>query len=183
MTSTLTDKAVVGRRITLTYYRDLPDGPKHPGIVTLVTSDKTGVLIRLDGKRYNIPARVDFEGITYLDQVVDVPALPMGRFTPAASDDDGFLEQDGVLLSTIREDGEDVIVITGPGRQEEAIAAASAYLDSAGVDISYVNFDAIRPYWAVFEWRAEDALSPWSVRWDNVAEGDDQAVHIYHLPA
>lgn len=182
MTSTVTDKAVVGRRITLTYYRDLPDGPKHPGIITLVTSDKAGVMIRLDGKRYNVPARVEYEGITYLDEVVDVPALPMGRFTPTPSDDNGFLEQNGVLLSTIGEDGEDLILIVGPGQQEKAIAAASAYLDSVGVDIHYVNFDAISPHWAVFEWRAEDALSPWSVRWD-AAQGDDQAVHIYHLPA
>jgi hypothetical protein len=34
----------------------------------------------------------------------------------------------------------------------------------------------------VFEWEPEDAESPWTVSWD-AAEGDDQAVHIYYLPA
>lgn len=181
-THTIDARAVPGRRVTLTYYRELPDGPKHPGIITKVDSAEydNGLWIRLDGTRCNVHARTDYEGITYLDQVVDVPVLPMGRFTPVASDQFGFYEHAGILLATIGEDGEDLVMVTD-GR-EKAIAAARGYLDSIGVDVDYVYLDTVRPHWAVFEWEPEDAEMPWTVRWD-VSEGDDQAVHLYHLPA
>src|SRR5205823_1111058 len=102
MTSTLTEKAVVGRRITFTYYRDLdqPGPPAYPGIITGTQPGYSGGLvarIRLDGKRSNLAIPVDYEGLTYLDEVVPVPELPMGRFIPVASDENGFYEKAGVL--------------------------------------------------------------------------------------
>lgn len=188
MTSTVMEKAVVGRRVQFAYHRSLHDDSAtlyHPGIITGTEPGLSGCLrarIRLDGQRSTLSIPVDYEGLCYVDEVVPVPDLPMGPFTPVADDRMGFYEKAGVLLATIGEDGEDLILIAGPGRQEKAIEAAARYLDSVGVDIHYVNFDAVRPYWAVFEWEPEDAESPWTVRWD-AAEGDDQALHIYHLPA
>lgn len=180
MTSSLVQKAVVGRRVTLTYYRDLqlPNPPVHPGIITSVTEDQAGVRIRLDGKRYNLPARADYRGLTYLDEVVPVPALPMGRFTPTAADLLGVWE--GVPLSTIGEDGEDLILLTGD--LAKARAAAMAYDQEVGVHPDSANYDRIQACWAVFEWEPEDAEYPWTVRWD-AAEGDDQAIRIHYLPA
>lgn len=180
MTSTLTEKAVVGRRVTLTYYRDLrlADPPTHPGIITGVGEDKASLWIRLDGKRYNLAARTDFEGLTYLDEVVPVPALPMGRFAPTAADMAGVWE--GVPLSTVGEDGEDLILLTDDA--DKARAAAVAYDQEVGVHPDSANYDLLRPRWVVFEWEPEDSEAPWSVRWD-ANEGDDMAVHIYYLPA
>ena len=180
MNSTVTEQAVVGRRITLTYYRDLrlPNPPAHPGIITSVTQDQASVRIRLDGKRYNLAARADYQGLTYLDQVVDVPALPMGRFTPTAADMLGVWE--GVPLSPIGVDGEDLILLTDD--PAKAQAAAVAYDREMGVHPDSANYDRIQACWAVFEWEPEDSETPWTVRWD-AAEGDDQAVRIHYLPA
>lgn len=184
MTSTLEDLAVAGRRVTFTYYRHLESGPAVPGIITGTEPAVNGALlarVRLDGTRSTLTPPVDYEGLTYLDEVVPVPELPMGRFTPERSDTYGFYEKDGVLIAAICEDGEDLIVITDD--REKAIAVAHAYLDDqAWVDLDYVDFDDIRAHWAVFEWEPEDAESPWTVRWD-AAEGDDQAIHIFYLPA
>lgn len=180
MSSTLTEKAVAGRRVELTYYRDLDvdDSPTHPGIITGVGDDKASLWIRLDGKRYNLAARPDYEGLRYLDEVVAVPELPMGRFTPTADDLEGVWA--GVPVCSIGEDG-DLILLTG-GR-EKAIAAVRSYLDDqAWVDLDYVDFDDIRAHWAVFEWEPEDAECPWTVNWD-AAEGDDQAIRIHYLHA
>ncbi|MGW2384340.1 hypothetical protein [Streptomyces sp. NPDC001658] len=180
MTGTLAEKAVVGRRVTLTFHRDLnlPNPPAYPGIITSVSPDKTSVWVRLDGKRYNLPARADYRGLTYLDQVVDVPALPMGRFTPTPADLLGVWE--GVPLSTVGEDGEDLILLTAD--RDKAVAAAKAYDAEVGVHPDSANYDRVRACWAVFEWEPEDAEFPWTVDWD-AAEGDDQAVQIYYLPA
>lgn len=180
MSSTLTEQAVVGRRVELTYYRDLDvaDSPTHPGIITGVSDDEAGLWIRLDGKRYNLPVRPDYQGLRYLDDVVPVPALPMGRFTPTPADMLGVWED--VPLSTIGEDGEDLILLATD--RNKAIAAAVAYSREIGLDLDDVDFDVIRPCWAVFEWEPEDAECLWTVNWD-AAEGDDQAVHIYYLPA
>lgn len=184
MSSTLETKAVTGRRITFTYYRHLADGPAHPGIITGTETAVNGALlarVRLDGTRSTLTPPVDYEGLTYLDEVVPVPELPMGRFTPEASDANGFWEKEGVLLAAIGEDGEDLVIITG--LREEAIAAARAYLDDqAWVDLDYVDFDDIRTHWAVFEWEPEDAECPWIVHWD-AQESDDQAIRIHYLPA
>jgi hypothetical protein len=181
MSSTLTEKAVVGRRITFTYYRDLQlaDPPAYPGIITgLVPEQGASLKIRLDGRRSTLHSPPDYQGLRYLDEVVAVPELPMGRFTPTADDLEGVWA--GVPVCSIGEDG-DLIALTG-GR-EKAIAAVRSYLDDqAWVDLDYVDFDDIRAHWAVFEWEPEDAESPWTVNWD-AAEGDDQAIRIHYLPA
>lgn len=178
MSSTLTEKAVVGRRIELTYYRDLEkdNAPTHPGIITSI--GQGSVWIRLDGKRYSLHARSNFQGLRYLDDVVSVPELPMGRFQPAAGDMLGVWE--GVPLSTIGEDGEDLILLTTD--REKAAAAAIAYDREVGVDVDCVDYGRLRACWAVFEWEPEDAEFPWTVRWD-ASDDEDQAVHIYYLPA
>ena len=83
-------------------------------------------------------------------------------------------------MAFIGEDAEDLILLTDD--QDKAVEAAAAYFREADIDLEYVHFDSMRPYWAVFEWEPEDAECPWTVRWD-AAEGDDQAVHVYLLPA
>lgn len=180
MSSAVTEKAVVGRRIELAYGRDLKnDGEKatyHPGIITEVYPES--VWIRLDGTRCNTRARTDYEGLRYLDQVVPVPELPMGRFQPTAADMLGVWE--GVPLSTIGEDGEDLIVLTDD--EDKAAKAIAAYAREVGMDLDYLGLQFLRPCWAVFEWEPEDAECPWTVNW-GASEGDDQAVHIYYLPA
>ncbi|MFD8777581.1 hypothetical protein [Streptomyces sp. NPDC059916] len=182
MTTTLTDLAVVGRRVELTYHRDLndPAQPAHPGVITSVNADKASVWIRLDGKRYNLPARTDYEGLTYLNEVGDVPELPMGPFTPVADDKNGLYEKEGVLFAATGEDGEDWVVVTDD--RDKAYAAARAYAKERGMDLDWINAEGLKPSWAVFEWEPEDAEFPWTVRWD-AAEGDDKAVRIHYLPA
>ena len=180
MSTTLEAKAVVGRRITLTYRYDaeLPDPPVWSGIITGVSDDKTSLWIRPDGKRYNLAARTDYEGLTYLDEVVPVPALPMGPFVPTAADMVGVWE--GVPLSMLGEDGEDLILLTDD--RDKAYAAALAYAREVLIDVEYVDKEDMRSCWAVFTWEPEDAESPWTVDW-SAAEGDEKAVHIYYLPA
>jgi len=186
MTSTLAEKAVVGRRVTFTYYRDLEetDAVTHPGIITDTEPGfSEGTLIarvRLDGKRSSMHIPAAYEGLTYLDEVVPVPELPMGRFLPVASDGNGFYEKAGVLVAAVGEDGEDLIVLTGD--RVAARAAVGEYAQWTGLDLDYIAAGDLRAKWAVFEWEPEDAECPWTVRWDAV-EGEDQAVHIYHLPA
>ncbi|NUQ95814.1 MAG: hypothetical protein HOY79_04395 [Streptomyces sp.] len=181
MSSTLTEKAVVGRRVELARYRDLKnDGDNatyHPGILTGV--DKDGVWIRLDGTRYTVRARTDYEGLRYLDQVVPVPELPMGRFIPVADDKNALWEKAGVLMATIGEDGEDLVLVTDD--RAKAWTAACEYFREARIDIDpdYQDADDLRPEWAVFEWEPEDAECPWTVV--PAAEGDDMAVHVYYL--
>lgn len=184
MTSTLTEKAVAGRRVTFTYHRDrgLPEPPAHPGVITGTEPGASGRLlarIRLDGTRSNLHVPVDDEGLTYLDQVGPVPELPMGRFVPVPSDTNGIWEKEGVPLALIGEDGEDLILITDSA--EKARTAAMAYATEVDWDLDYVDFDSLQPYWAVFEWEPEDAECPWTVSW--ASKGDAQAVHIYYLPA
>lgn len=188
MSTPITDigaRAVTGRRVTFTYYRDLDqaDAPAYPGIITGTEPGYNGALlarIRLDGTRSNLSIPVGYEGLTYLDQVAPVPQLPMGPFTPVADDHMGFYEKAGVLLATLGEDGEDLVIVTDD--LAKARAAASAYADEIGLDPDYVHLNHLHPLWAVFEWEPEDAECPWTVNWD-AAEGDDQAVHIYYLPA
>lgn len=179
-TLTLAKKAVVGRRVELTYHRDLnvPDAPAHPGIVTSVSDDLASLSIRVDGTRYNLHARTDYEGLVYLDEVVPVPALPMGRFTPTTADMFGVWE--GVPVSPIGEDAEVLILITDD--REKADAAAAAYAHDMGIALDVIDFECMEACWAVFDWEPEDAECPWAVNW-RAAEGDDQAVHIFYLPA
>jgi hypothetical protein len=180
-TTTLEDLAVRGRRVLFTYFRQLGDGPEHPGIITGLEDGDSGslrALIRIDGTRSNLSVPVDYEGLTYLEEVVDVPDLPMGPFTPAANDLLGVWED--VPLATIGEDGTDLIILTDD--RDKAVAAARAYDREVGVDVHFVNYDAIKAYWAVFTWEPEDSEFPWTVRWD-AQEGDNQAIRIHYLPA
>jgi hypothetical protein len=189
MTSSLKEKAVVGRRVTFTYYRDmdLADPPAHPGIITGTEPGYSGALlalIRLDGTRSTLHIPVAYEGLTYLDEVTEVPELPMGRFTPTPDQLEG--EWEGVPICSIGEDGA-VIALTDD--HEKAVNAIAVYRREMAGCLYNPAFDSVDPddvvaRWAVFEWQPEDAECPWLVSWgDGVAEGDDQAVHIYHLPA
>jgi hypothetical protein len=186
MTSTLEENAAAGRRVTFTYYRDLDqaDGPTYPGIITGTEPGLNGALlarIRLNGKRSTLTIPVDYDGITYLDEVGPVPDLPMGPFTPVADDTNGFYEKAGVLLAPIGEDGEDLVIITGD--LNKARAAAAQYANDTDLDPDYLDLDDLRPEWAVFEWEPEDSEIPWTVRWGDEFKGSDQAVRIHYLPA
>lgn len=183
MTSTLA-KAVAGRRVTFTYHRDrgLPNPPAHPGVITGTEPGYSGHLlakVRLDGTRSNLHIPIDSEGLTYLDQVGPVPELPMGRFIPAADDRTGFYERAGVLVATIGEDGEDLVILTSD--PDKAREAARAHDAEVGVDVDSVDYALMRPKRAYFEWQPEDAECPWFVNWTE--EGDDQALQLYYLPA
>jgi hypothetical protein len=177
MTSTLTEKAVVGRRIMFTYYRDLekPAPPEHPGVITeLVPDQGASVRLRLDGKRSSLHVPPDYQGLRYLDEVGPVPGLPMGRFTPTADDFGGDWE--GVPVFQC--ESEDIVILTGD--QLRAAVALHAFCQDMGIDREFLP--AMQARWAVFEWEPEDADYPWTVRWDAV-QGDDQAIRIHYLPA
>lgn len=176
MTDTLEDLAVRGRRVELALLRDKDN--YLPGIITNVPADQAALWVRLDGKRYNLPVRADHPYLRYLDEVVPVPALPMGAFTPSEADMVGVWED--VPLATIGEDGEALILLTDD--RDKAIQSATAYDREVGIDIGYVDYERMAAHWAVFTWEPEDAEFPWTVRWD-AAEGDDQAVRIHYLPA
>lgn len=186
MTSTLTEKAVAGRHVTFTYYRDLDqaDSPTYPGIITGTEPGLSGALlakVRLDGTRSNLHIPVDYEGLTYLDEVGPVPELAMGRFHPTPNDLDG--EWEGVPVCSIGEDG-DLIALTND--LETAVTAMNVYRrDMAGClynpEWDTVAGDNLAPHWAYFEWQPEDAECPWLVTWTH--EGDDQAIQLYYLPA
>ncbi|NUS25090.1 MAG: hypothetical protein HOV92_12820 [Streptomyces sp.] len=182
MTTTMNARAVVGRRVMFTRYSDLgkPDAAK-PGIITeLIPTQGASVRIRLDGQRYTLHARPDYQGLTYLDEVTDVPALPMGAFTPTADDLGGAWEGVPVCLLEDVAGGEHVIALTGD--TAAARTAVATYLTETGWDVEFVDLDRLEARWAVFEWEPEDADSPWTVNLD-ASEDDDQAVHIYYLPA
>lgn len=169
--------AVAGRRVMFAYHRDR--GTYLPGIVTDVITGPNGgpvLLIRLDGQRrpHHVPA--DYEFVRYLEEVVPVPALPMGRFTPTASDLGG--EVHGVLVCSVGEDGETLIFLTGDKSQAES--AAKVYVPELGLDKEYVNLQGLQTAWAVFDWEPADAESEWTVRWD-ATEADDQAIRIHYL--
>lgn len=183
MSSTLTEKVVVGRRVAFTYYRDLkrPNPPEHTGIITALVPDQGASLkIRLDGQRTSLHSRPDYQGLRYLDEVITpVPELPMGRFTPTLAELGG--EWAGVPVCLLESDigSEHVIALTGD--LDAATTAVIAFLSQTGWDLDYVDLDRLKPRWAVFEWQPEDSDTPWTVRWD-AAEGDDNAVRIHYLP-
>lgn len=174
MSTTLTDKAVVGRRIV---HDHAAYGKKLPGIITRLNDGEAGgFFVRLDGQRssFFVPAKF-VDRVTFLDQVVDpVPELPMGRFHPTVDDFGGDWE--GIPVCSL--ESEDIIILTTD--QDRADAALRAFCKDMWIDHEYLP--TMQSRWAVFEWEPEDADIPWTVRWD-AAEGDDQAVHIYHLPA
>lgn len=177
-TQTVHPKAQIGRRIMFTRYSDLKNGgPEQPGIITgLVPTQGASVRIRLDGQRSVFYVRPDFEGLRYLDETGPVPELPMGRFHPTPDELEG--EWEGVPVCSINEDGDIVLFTTD---REKAVTAATAYFKDAWIDLDFVNWDWLQLRWAFFEWEPEDADTHWSMDW--CAEGDDHAIHLYHLPA
>ncbi|MEU7338653.1 hypothetical protein [Streptomyces sp. NPDC007074] len=176
MTTALEDLAVRGRRVELALLRDKDN--YLPGIITNVTTDQAALWVRLDGKRCNLPVRADHEYLRYLDEVVDVPDLPMGPFTPGEADMAGVWA--GVPLAAIGEDGEALVLLTDD--RDKAVQAATAYDREIGVDIHYVDYDQMAARWAVFTWEPEDAEFAWTIRWD-VQESDDHAIRVHYLPA
>ena len=188
MTTTQTEqpRAVRGRRVQLIRYRDLkiPGDHAYPGIIT-DTEDGFGdtilAVIRVDGDRSTLRVPTDYEGLTYLDEVTDVPDLPMGRFVPTAEQLEG--EWEGVPICSLNEDG-DLIALTND--HDRAVAAMNVYRRAMGGCLYNPEFDTVAPdrlkaQWAVFEWQPEDSDLDWLVTW--AAEGDDQAVQLYYLPA
>jgi hypothetical protein len=187
MTSTLTEQAVAGRRVEFMYYRDLPDGPARPGIITGTApgiGDGLLAVVRLDGKRSALDVPVDYQGLTYLDEVVPVPDLPAGPFIPTAAHPDGFQEKADVLVTAVGEDGEDLIAITTD--RSAAVTALRAWAVHLGYDVDYLDFDRMTARWGVFDWEPVDPEHPyradhWFVSWD-AQESDTGSVHIFHLP-
>ena len=176
MSSTLTEKAVVGRRII---HNHRSRKQKVPGIITRLNEGESGGFwVRLDGDRHTFFVPPKFVHlVTFLEEVTEVAALPMGRFQPTVDQLEGAWE--GVPVCTVSEDGDLILLTTD---RNAAVRAATAYFEYAGVDLDYVHFDSLALRWAVFEWEPEDADTDWTVRWD-AREGDDQAVHVYLLPA
>jgi hypothetical protein len=179
MTATLIDaRAVRGRRITLHGYASL-DHALH-GIVTAVDNEHPVLRIRLDGHRSNIVVRADSPDLTYLDEVTEVPDLPMGRFLPTAENLRGSV-YDGITVCDF--DDDDLAVLTD--NRDQAATAVSAHLrESWGVEDDEVIRDHVRDLtdrWAYFAWEPEDAEHAWQMHW--CEPGDDMAVHIHYLPA
>jgi hypothetical protein len=177
------EQAVVGRRVEFAYYSNLQSDSKtvwHPGIITATEPGLTGVtlaVIRLDGERrsgLHIP--VDYEGLRYLAQVVDVPELPMGRFQPTKSMP-GFEEFEGVLVVIL---GDDRLVMVTADPVKAVTAANERLLDMGAYGDA--TTEQLRSGWAVFEWQPEDAEHDWFMDF-SAEEGDDHAVRIHYLPA
>jgi hypothetical protein len=185
MTTTLETMAVPGRRVERRIHQSVNDDRADvyaPGIITKTQTATNGALlarVRLDGQRSSLALPADYDGLRYLDQIVDVPELPMGPFTPTDDEKNGFTTYAGALAAPIGEDGEALVVVTTDLGTAEA--AASAYAKATDLDPDYVDVDELKPMWAVFEWEPEESEYPWSVRWD-ATQGDDHAVHIYYLP-
>ncbi|MFE9812347.1 hypothetical protein [Streptomyces sp. NPDC005548] len=181
MTSTQTayPKAHTGRRVAFIRYRDLPNGPQTEGIITGVDLEQPAsqLLIRLDGARSNLHVRPNYEGLTYLDEVVPVPELPVGPFTPVANDLNGFYERDGLVVAAVGEDGEDLVAITDD--RDKAFAAVVGHGTQVGYDMDDFEREDLDARWVVFEWQPDDAECTWFM--NPAAEGDDQAVHVYSL--
>ncbi|MFB7592384.1 hypothetical protein [Streptomyces sp. NPDC056169] len=169
-------EAVAGRRVEFAYYRD--QDVYLPGIITAITDDPASLRVRLDGTRSNLACRADYEGIRYLDQVIPVPDLPMGRFHPTVRDFDGTLYA-GIPVCEFED--EDIVLLTPD--PTTARAALAAYLDDHGMDPEYHRHhpDCLELRWVVFEWQPEDAECPWLMTFGT--GGADMAVQIHYLPA
>lgn len=168
------EAVVIGRRVEFAYYRD--QATFLPGIITAITGDPASVRVRLDGKRNNVACRPDYDGIRYLDEVVPVPDLPMGAFTPNVADFGGIAYA-GIPVCEL--DDEDIVILTGD--PDAARAALVAYCKAQDIDPEYGDEELLHTSWAVFEWQPEDAESSWHVTFD--AESVDGAVQIHYLPA
>lgn len=178
-TNTIETRAVRGRRVTYAYTND----PKQrPGIITDTMTANNGVLlvkVRLDGARSNLHIPAGHDGLTYLDEVVEVPELPMGRFHPSTTSLGFDFAYDGVPVCGF-EDGDIVAVTADRGKAEAAVATylrEVADLD----DETDIREDAARlkARWVVFEWEPEDAECVWMM--NPASEGDDQTVHVFYL--
>lgn len=177
MTALLTHpKAQTGRRVTFAHHYD---PIAHPGIITSVLDG--AVKVRLDGQRSSIHVPIGFEGLRYLDDVVSVPSLPMGRFRPTAKDLGDFVF-DGVAVVAFDEDEDAIMLTDDPAK---AVAAAGTYLrEVCDIDDESTIRDEVKRLvkrWVVFEWQPEGAECPWLMDW--ASEGDDMDVQLYYLPA
>lgn len=181
MTGTLTEKAVRGRRVTYAYSHG--DQKQRPGVITGTKTNAHGVLlalVRLDGARSNLHVPADHENLTYLDEVGEVPELPMGRFHPSTTGLGFDFQYDGVLVCGF-EDGDAVAVTTDQGKAAAAVATWMREVE--GIDDEHTIRESVgwmKPQWVVFEWEPEDAECVWLM--NPAQEGDDQAVHVYYLP-
>lgn len=180
MSSTLAEKAVIGRRVEYAYSNDRR---KRPGVITGTKTAINGALlacVRLDGTRSTMHIPVDHEELTYLDEVGPVPELPMGRFHPSTTALGFDFQYDGVLVCGF-EDGDAVAVTADQSKAEAAVATFLREVEGID-DEATVNesLSYMKPRWVVFEWEPEDAECAWLM--NPAEEGDDQAVHVYYLP-
>jgi hypothetical protein len=178
-------EAVVGRRIEFAYYSNLhSDEPTvwHPGIITALEPGYPGVTlacIRIDGRRNsNLKIRLDREcaGLRYLNQVVDVPPLPMGRFTPTAVALKAETHE-GVPVFELEEG--DLFTLTAD--RDVAMRAITSYAKAHGWYVADLTSDRLKSQWSVFEWEPEGADYDWLM--NDAAEGDEHAIRTYYLPA
>lgn len=181
-TPTLLAENVAGRRVEFAYYSDLHSDDEtvwHPGTIVGIAPGLKGAVIaclHLDGSRWPGPRiTVDYEGLRYLDEVTDVPVVPMGRFLPSPSDI-GFTTCEGVLLADLDDDA--VVLLTDD--RAAAHRALVAHARAAGWDMEVLDADLLQLHWVVFEWQPEDAESDWEMQ--GAAEGDDMAVQVHYLP-
>jgi len=80
------------------------------------------------------------------------------------------------------EDGDAVAVTSDRARAEAAVATWMR--ESEGIEDEHTVRESLgwmKPRWVVFEWEPEDAECVWLM--NPASEGDDQAVHVYYLPA
>lgn len=166
----LPGQAVPGRRVT---YR-------HPILDTDLTGsiekvdEGTLLRVRLDGHRRPITVQASSELVTYLDEVTDLPPIPVGRFTPIPEELNAV--RAGVPLAVIG--ANDLILLTTD--PDAAIAAATDYLPDMGYNPATVDWTTLETRWAGFDWPEDTTRFDWILTW--VAEGDDQALHVHYLP-
>ncbi|MFF6903460.1 hypothetical protein [Streptomyces hydrogenans] len=183
MPEPLPAQAVVGRRIAFTHHRDLNKASRdqHGVITGIDTEQRAALRIRLDGARSNLNVTPDYEGLHYLDEVVPVPELPMGRFQPSTGQPGMDYVYDGVLVVEF-EDG-DMVAITGDRAKAEA-AVATYLREQAGIDdegdIRHALGDLVDRD-VFFAWEPEDADCAWFM---HPADADPTDVmNVHYLPA
>ncbi|MFD5975535.1 hypothetical protein [Streptomyces bacillaris] len=177
--ATLPAQAVIGRRVEFAYYRD--QTTFLPGTITAITDDPASLRIRLDGKRNNLACRPDYNGIRYLDQVIAVPDLPMGRFTPTGSETGFDHAFDGVAV--VEFEAGDMAALT-PDRAKAEAAIATYLREVLGMeDESEIRDEVaeLRLRSVAFEWQPEDADADWHM--DDAEPNTDHAVQVHYLPA
>lgn len=169
--TTSTPQPVPGRRITYTH----PITEQTlPGIITAI--DEGNLLrLRLDGHRVTITQPNSSDRVVCLEEMGTLPVPdPAGRFTPIPEEVTGVWER----VPVHQFDTGDIIAITDD--QDAATAAVTGLLADAGHDPSSLDLTGLEAVWEVFEWQT-DGDYPWLMF--AAMEGDDQAVHLYRLPA